>query len=311
MGYEGFLGSWLTKTLLDYGARIVGLDILTRRKKTILSKKDLAQIKITRGNVNNFNLVSKLIKDNKAEFIFHLAAESLVGRCYRYPQNAFSTNIEGTWNILEAGRNNKTVKGIIIASSDKAYGNHKNLPYKENYSLCGDHPYDVSKSCADLLANSYFYTYKTPVCVTRCGNIFGFGDFNFSRIIPDTIRSILRKKELLIRSDGKFIRDYIYVGDIVNGYLTLATKMSKSNIQGEAFNFSNNKPISVLELVKLIYKLMGSKPNYKILNKAKYEIKKQFLSSAKARRLLHWKPEYSQKDALMATINSYTDYFRR
>jgi CDP-glucose 4,6-dehydratase len=222
---------------------------------------------------------------------------------------AFSTNIKGTWNVLEASRHSASVQGIIIASSDKAYGIHNKLPYRENSSLCGCHPYDVSKSCADLLAHTYFRTYGLPVCVTRCGNIFGPGDFNFSRIIPDTIRSIIKNKTLIIRSDGKFTRDYIFVDDIVSGYLILAQKLQKLKLFGEAFNFSNDKPISVLELVKILYNLFDSKVNYKILNVAKYEIKHQYLSSKKARKVLSWKPRHSLEEGLVRTIEWYRDYF--
>ncbi len=249
-GYEGFLGSQLTSTLLNYGAKIWGLDIITHRKHTVLSGEELKKINIIRGSVTNFSLVSKIIRENKIEYIFHLAAEALVDECLKNPVRGFSSNIKGTWNVLEAARNNNTIKAIVIASSDKAYGSHKELPYKEGAPLRGNHPYDVSKSCADLIAYTYYHTYNLPVCVTRCGNIFGPGDFNFSRIIPDAIRSAIKGRTLIIRSDGKFTRDYIHVDDIVNGYILLAQKMQKLKLFGEAFNFSDEKPISVLKLVK-------------------------------------------------------------
>lgn len=308
-GYEGFLGSNLTKALLDCKANVFGLDILTRRKKTILSSKELNKIIIIKGSIENFLLVSKIIKENKIEFIFHLAAKSLVGDCLQKPVKAFSTNIKGTWNVLEASRDSNTVKAIVIASSDKAYGSHTKLPYKENTPLSGTHPYDASKSCADLIAYTYYYTYGVPVAVTRCGNIFGPGDFNFSRIIPDTIRSIIQNKTLVIRSDGKFTRDYVYVDDIVSGYVLLAEKMQKLKMFGEAFNFSDENPMSVLELVKKIYKMTNKKPNYKILGKAKYEIKHQYLSSKKARKILGWKPKTTLDEGLKKTIEWYRDYF--
>ena len=202
------------------------------------------------------------------------------------------------------------VKAIIIASSDKAYGSHTKLPYKENTPLSGEHPYDVSKSCADLIACTYCHTYDLPVVVTRCGNIFGPGDFNFSRLVPDTIRSAIQNKTLIIRSDGKFTRDYIYVSDIVSGYILLAEKMQKLKVFGEAFNFSDENPISVLELVKKIYHLANKKPNYKILGKAKYEIKHQYLSSKKAKRIFGWKPRYTLEEGLKKTITWYKDFFQ-
>lgn len=301
-GYEGFLGSHLTKTLLDYGAKISGLDITTFRKQTILSDKNLNRIAVIKGNVENFSLVRRIIKENRTEFIFHLAAKALVRDCLQNPVRAFSTNIKGTWNILEASRDNNRIKAIIISSSDKAYGSHTKLPYKENAPLAGAHPYDASKSCADLIAYTYYHTYGLPVAVTRCGNIFGPGDFNFSRIVPDTIRSAVKNKTLIIRSNGKFTRDYVYIDDIVNGYILLAEKMQRLRLFGEAFNFSNENPISVIELVKNIYRLAGEKPDYKTLGKAKHEIKHQYLSSKKARKILGWKPQFALDKGLKETI---------
>lgn len=309
-GYEGFLGSHLTKALLDLKANICGLDILVRRKQTILSKKDLDKINIIKGSVENFLLVSKIIRENKIEIIFHLAAKSLVNQGLKKPIKTFSTNIRGTWNILEVSRDSDAVKAIIVASSDKAYGNQKNLPYKETFPLCGDHPYDVSKSCADLISYTYYHTYDLPVTITRCGNVFGPGDFNFSRIIPDTIRCALSGKTLLIRSNGKFIRDYIFVDDIINGYIGLAEKLQKLKLAGEAFNFSNEDPIIVIELVEKIYQIVGRRPNYRILNEARYEIEHQYLSSKKARRILGWRPKYTLDEGLKKTIKWYKDYFK-
>jgi CDP-glucose 4,6-dehydratase len=213
--------------------------------------------------------------------------------------------------VLEAVRLNKKIKGLIVASSDKAYGAHEGLPYKESYPLQGDHPYDASKSCADLLCNTYYQTYKVPVCVTRCGNLYGPGDFNFSRIVPDAARCGLAGEKLIIRSDGKFIRDYVYVKDIALAYILLAENMIKKGIAGEAFNFSDEKPLSVLDMVKAVYKCLGVKPQYKILNKANYEIRKQFLSSAKARRMLGWRPQYSMERALKETIEWYGSSINR
>jgi len=308
-GYEGFLGSNLTKALLGFKARVWGLDIETRRHDTIL-KDDFGKMKIIRGSVEDYNLLLRIIKTNKIEIIFHLAATSLVGEALKKPFQSFSTNIRGTWNILEAARNSKSVKTIIVASSDKAYGIQKKLPYRENSPLIGVHPYDVSKSCADLIAYTYFHTYGLPVSVTRCGNIFGPGDFNFSRIVPDAIRSIVFNKKLLIRSDGKFIRDYIYVDDIVSGYLKIAESMKKKKLAGEAFNFSNEFPISVLQLVKMIYKACGRSPNYRILNQARYEIKEQYLCAGKARRILGWEPKYSLDKGLKLTLDWYKEYLK-
>lgn len=304
-GYEGFLGSNMTKKLLERGAIIYGLDIVTYREKTILSSQDIDAITVIKGSVADFELVSKIVNGSSIEYIFHLAAKSIVGECLAAPRDAFSTNIEGTWNILEAARNSKNIKGVIIASSDKAYGDQTKLPYTEDTGLSGQHPYDVSKSCADLISYTYFKTYNLSVSVTRCGNIYGPGDFNFSRIIPDTIRKILTDEELIIRSDGTFTRDYIYVDDVVNAYLLLAENIDELNLSGEAFNFSNENPISVLQLVETVYKLFGNAPRYKILNEAENEIRHQYLSSAKARKILDWQPKYTLEKGLKETIEWY------
>jgi CDP-glucose 4,6-dehydratase len=308
-GFEGFLGSNLTQALLHCGAKVVGLDIKTGRKGTILTAEDYRKMTVIKGSVTNYRLLKNVLTRKKIDVVFHLAAEAIVGRCYDNPQRTFSANIEGTWKVLEACRNSKTVKSIIIASSDKAYGSHKKLPYTEESPLIGNHPYDVSKSCADLIAYTYFHTYGLPVCITRCGNIYGPGDFNFSRIIPDVIRCSLTEKRFLIRSNGKFTRDYVYVDDIVEGYILLAEKLEARQLAGQAFNFSIENPITVLELLKQIDKasIQYGKLEYKILNTAKYEIKKQYLSSAKARKILGWKPKHTLNQGLQKTINWYSE----
>jgi len=303
-GHEGFLGSWLTKMLVLKGAKVVGVDLVKKRSPSVLDefRKEIISI---RADIANLRLVQEIINQHKPQFIFHLAAQAIVGKANRNPIEAFTSNIEGTWNMLEIARKNKLIQAIVMASSDKAYGAHEVLPYKEDTALKGNHPYDVSKSCADLLAYTYFYTYGVPVCVTRCGNIYGPGDLNFSRIVPDTIRCVLKNKKLIIRSDGKFTRDYVYVEDIVNGYIMLAEQLQNKKLYGEAFNFSDENPITVLKLVNNMYKIAGKKPNYKIQNKAKYEIKHQYLDSQKARKTLGWKVNHSLKDGLKQSIEWY------
>ena len=307
-GFEGFLGSNLTRALIFSGAKVFGLDIKVRRKDTILTKADYRKITVIKGNVANYKLVEGVINKNKINIVFHLAAEAIVGKCQRKPLRAFTWNIKGTWNILEACRNSKGLQAVIIASSDKAYGEHKKLPYREDAPLTGKHPYDVSKSCADLIACAYAHTYGLPVAVTRCGNIYGPGDFNFSRIVPDAIRCALTGRQLLVRSDGRFTRDYVFVEDIVNGYILLAEKLEKLGLKGDSFNFSDERPLEVIELINIISESAGKNPDYKILNRVKYEIKHQYLSSRKARRILGWKPKFSIKTGLARAINSYRDY---
>jgi CDP-glucose 4,6-dehydratase len=308
-GYEGFLGSHLTKSLIKKGADVIGIDIIHKRPRSILTSEGLHNLmKCIKGDVCNLTLIRHTIKQYKPKVIFHLAAQAIVIKANNNPIKTFKSNIQGTWNILEACRDNKDIECLIIASSDKAYGTQKTLPYTEKMPLYGEHPYDVSKSCADLLAIAYYHTYKIPVCVTRCGNIYGPGDLNFSRIVPDAITSLIKGKKLTIRSDGKFTRDYVYVEDIVNGYLMLAEKIKSMRLYGEAFNFSNEKPISVLglfESIASVYEKKAVKP--KILNKAKYEIKHQYLSAKKARRVLNWSPKYTLKDGLRETLGWYKD----
>jgi len=308
-GYEGFLGSWLAKTLVELGAKVIGIDKVKNRSYSVLEgyRKRIIPIK---GNICNLNLVRKTIDKHKPSIIFHLAAEAIVGRANKHPIRTFKSNIQGTWNMLEASRGKSFIDSIIVASSDKAYGSHKDLPYHEDTTaLKGDHPYDVSKSCADLLCNTYYNTYKMPICVIRCGNIYGPGDYNFSRLIPDLFRSILRNNPFIIRSDGTFTRDYIYVEDAVSGYLLVARKMKDNGLEGHAFNLSNEKPISVLSLVKIIYKLAKKEPQYSILNAACNEIKDQYLCSSKARKLLGWKPKYGLNEGLKRTKAYYRKYF--
>ncbi len=310
-GFEGFLGSNLSRALISLGAGVFGLDIKVRRKGSVLTEHDYKKISVIKGSVVNYELVKKVINKHKIDVIFHLAAEAIVGECRHNPLRTFSANIEGTWNILEACRNSRIIRSIIIASSDKAYGAHKNLPYEEDAPLQGNHPYDVSKSCADLIANTYFNTYGLPVAITRCGNIYGPGDFNFSRLIPDAMRSLALNKRLKIRSDGKFVRDYVYIDDIVAGYIRIAELFGKRKLSGEAFNLSDEKPISVIKLLKEIDQSYprAKKLNYKVMNTARYEIKKQYLSSAKARRILGWKPGCGLREGLRKTGKWYAEYF--
>lgn len=308
-GYEGFLGSWLTKAFIKEGANVTGLDLIYKRPKSILMPEGLHSLmKCIKGDISDLSLIKHTIKKYKPEIIFHLAAEAIVIKANKNPIKTFKSNIQGTWNILEACRDNKDIECLVIASSDKAYGTQKILPYTENTPLCGKHPYDVSKSCADLLAIAYYNTYKVPLCVTRCGNIYGPGDLNFSRIVPDTIKSLIKGKELIIRSDGKFTRDYVYVEDIVNGYMVLAEKIKKLKLYGEAFNFSNEKPITVLDLFKSTVRVYGRKTiKLKILNKAKDEIRHQYLSAKKAKKVLGWSPKHTLKDGLKKTLEWYKD----
>jgi CDP-glucose 4,6-dehydratase len=310
-GCTGLLGSWLTQELVARGANVVGLVRDWVPQSRLFTENFSQKIKTVYGCIEDLATLERIINEYEVDTVFHLAAQTIVGVANREPLATFEANIRGTWNILEACRQVGGVSRIVVASSDKAYGDQEILPYDEKTPLQGEHPYDVSKSCADLICRTYYVTYKLPVCVTRCGNFYGGGDLNFNRIVPDTIRSALQDKPVVIRSDGSYIRDYFYVKDGVLAYLHLAEQMDRSEILGEAFNFSNELQISVLELVQKILKLMDkSELKPIILNQAKNEIVHQYLSAAKARQMLDWQPNYSLEEALKETINWYSDFLK-
>lgn len=241
----------------------------------------------------------------------HLGAQPIVGVANRNPMSTFEANIRGSWNLLEACRQISTVKRVVIASSDKAYGEQPQLPYDESMPLQGMHPYDVSKSCTDLIAQTYHNTYGTPVCITRCGNFFGGADLNFNRIVPGTIRSVLQGEAPVIRSDGTMIRDYVYVRDVAQFYLRLAEAMDDSKIHGEAFNYSTESQLSVLDITNRILSLCGREDlTPVILNQVSGEIPHQYLSAEKARKVLDWSPGYTIDEALAETIDWYRQYLR-
>jgi len=308
-GCTGLLGSHITGELVGRQANIVGLvrDMVPR--SNLMQTGDFNRINIIRGSVEDFFTVERALNEYEIDTVFHLAAQTIVGISNRNPLSTFESNIKGTWNVLEACRRVPVVKRIVVPSSDKAYGDQDILPYTETAPLQGTHPYDVSKSCTDLIARAYFETYRLPVCITRCGNFYGAGDLNFNRIVPETIRAVLRNQNPVIRSDGSFIRDYIYIKDAALAYILLAEKMDDAGIHGEAFNFSNEQQITVLELVQRILKLMGREdlpPD--ILNQADNEIKHQYLAAGKAREKLGWQPQYDIDTALKETIAWYTGF---
>lgn len=309
-GCTGFLGSWLTKALVDRGANVVGL-VRDNVPRANFSRLELDKcISTVRGEVENYFLLDRIINEYEIDTVFHLAAQTIVTIANRNPVATFETNIKGTWNLLEACRRNPTVKRIIVASSDKAYGEHEVLPYKEETPLKGSYPYDVSKSCADLITSIYYNVYELPVCITRCGNFYGGGDLNFNRIVPGTIRSVIFNEPPVIRSDGTFIRDYIYILDAAEAYLLLAEKIDELPIQGEAFNFSNEIQLSVLDITRKILELMGREDLKPIvLNETTSEIKHQYLSAEKAKRILGWRVKYSLDEGLKETIKWYREFF--
>lgn len=254
------------KELIDQGANVTGLVRDTVPKSNLYQGEQVKQMNIVQGALEDLDVIERALGEYEIDTVFHLAAQAIVGVANRNPISTFEANILGTWNILEACRRHPLIKRVIVASSDKAYGDQPTLPYDENMPLQGKHPYDVSKSCADLLSHTYFNTYGLPVCITRCGNLYGGGDLNFNRIIPQTIQLVLNGEAPEIRSDGTFIRDYFYIEDAVEAYLLLAEKMEELNLAGEAFNFSNEIQLTVLELVEKILKAMDSDLKPKVLN---------------------------------------------
>lgn len=270
------------------------------------------KVTIAKGDLTDFFTIERVINEYEIDSIVHLGAQAIVPIANCSPLSTFDSNIKGTWNVLEAARlHDKKVRVVIVASSDKAYGDQKTLPYTEDMPLQGRHPYDVSKSCADLLAQAYAKTYGLNTVISRCGNFFGPGDFNFNRIVPGTILSALRGERPVIRSNGKLTRDYIYAEDAAGAYETLVDKSTDLKISGEAFNFSNESQLTVLGLVERILKACGRgdlKPIVK--NEPVKEIEHQHLSAAKARKVLGWRSEYTIDEGLKETVNWYRKYFK-
>lgn len=299
------------KELIEQGANVTGLVRDHVPQSNLYQGEHIKKMNIVRGSLEDLAVIERALGEYEIDTVFHLAAQAIVGVANRNPISTFEANILGTWNILEACRKHPLIKRVIVASSDKAYGDQENLPYDENMPLQGKHPYDVSKSCADLISHTYFHTYGLPVCITRCGNLYGGGDLNFNRIIPQMIQLVLNGEAPEIRSDGTFVRDYFYIEDAVQAYLLLAEKMEENNLAGEAFNFSNEIQLTVLELVEKILKKMNSNLKPKVLNQGSNEIKHQYLSAEKARKLLNWTPAYTIDEGLEKTIEWYTEFFKK
>ena len=308
-GGTGLVGSWLVRRLIDAGADVICLVRDWVPQSELVRTKLIDQVKVVRGDVRDREVIERSLGEYEINTVIHLAAQTIVTIANRNPISTFETNIAGTWNLLEACRRSPSIKQIVIASSDKAYGDQETLPYNEGTPLQGRHPYDVSKSAADLIANTYAVSFDLPVAVTRCGNFYGGGDLNWNRIIPGTIRSIVRGQNPVIRSDGKYIRDYFYVEDGAAAYMLLAEKLAQlPELRGEAFNFSNEIQVTVCEIVERILKLMDSKLQPEIRNEVQNEIRHQYLNAEKARRILNWQPLFSLEQGLNETIKWYKDF---
>jgi len=308
-GATGLLGGWLVRQLLELGADVVCLVRDWVPQCELVRGQLIERVRVVRGNVCDQSLLERALGEYEIDTVIHLAAQTIVGIANRNPVSTFETNVLGTWALLEACRRSPTVKQIVLASSDKAYGEHETLPYDEETPLQGRHPYDVSKSCADLIAQSYAATYDLPVVITRCGNFYGGGDLNWNRIVPGTIRSVLRGQRPVIRSDGHYVRDYFYVEDGAAAYILLAERLAENpDLRGQAFNFSNETQVTVLQIVERILALMGSGLEPDVRNEASNEIRRQYLSAAKARRVLGWQPLFTLEEGLQRTIAWYKEF---
>ena len=306
-GATGIVGSWLVKRLLDRRAHVVVLVRDWDPQSELVRSGDIMRTSVVNGRLEQFDALERAINEYEIDTVFHLGAQPIVTTALRNPLPTFEANIRGSYNLLEACRIHRSLVGrVVVASSDKAYGDAPTLPYTEEMPANGRHPYDVSKSCTDLLALSYGHTYELPVTVARCGNIYGGGDLNWSRIVPGTIRSLYFGERPIIRSNGLFTRDYIFVEDVVDAYLALAERCTDTGVQGEAFNFSPETRVNVLEITKMIQRLMHREDlEPEILDQARGEIRDQYLDSSKAKARLGWSARHKLEAGLAQTITWY------
>jgi CDP-glucose 4,6-dehydratase len=307
-GATGFLGSWVAKSLIEKNANVI---TLVRDKfpkcNFFLSGLDKHSTQV-HGQLEDYHFIERVLNEYEVDTVFHMAAQTIVQTANRSPIGTFKSNIEGTWNIMEATRNAKLIKRVVVASSDKAYGTQPQLPYTEEMSLQGEHPYDVSKSCADLISQSYHKTYGLPVAVTRCANLYGGGDLNYNRLIPGIIKAIIQKKDFIIRSDGSMQRDYMYVKDGVDGYLKLGEKIDNPQIKGKGFNFGTETPLSVIDVFRKVKQILNTEINEQILGEAKGEIDKQYLGTQKVKELLNWYPQHTFEQGVKETFDWYNHF---
>jgi len=308
-GSTGVLGGWLVRRLRELGAKVVGLVWDPMLQAALMPSGMYEGMTVVQGDVRDLALLEQTLADHEIDTVFHLAAQTVVSVAHRSPVETFETNVQGTWALLEACRKNPTVKQVVMASSDLVYGAEAPVPYTEGMPLVGRHPYEASKACADLIAQAYAATYELPVALTRCGNFYGGGDLNWSRIVPGTIRSVMRREAPVIRSSGHYVRDYLYVEDAAAAHTFLAERLAESpDLRGEAFNFSNETPVTVLDFVRRIVRLMGSDLEPRVLDEVTYDVAEQYLSAAKARQILGWKPLFSLDDGLRRTIDWYREF---
>ena len=309
-GATGMVGSWVTRELVELGAFTVAFIADTDPNSELIRSGTISKVSVVNGRLERYDDIERALNNHEIDTVIHLGAQPIVGAADRAPRHTFESNVQGTWNLLDACRLlQPLVKRIVVASSDKAYGTQPVLPYTEDMSLSGDHPYEVSKSCTDLITTTYARTYGLPTTIARCGNIYGGGDLNWNRIVPGTFRSLIRGEQPVLRSDGTFIRDYLHVDDIVSAYLRLADRSDDPDLAGQAFNFSDESPITVMQVYTAICEAAGkAETEPKILNAAQGEIKDQYLDASKARSVLDWTASFSLSDGLSKTFDWYENF---
>lgn len=305
-GGKGFIGSHLVKALIENKCKVVVFDLPANDPLQYFNEQGLSgKVILETGDINDFVRINSVIIKQKIDFVFHLAAQAVIETTYQNPLYTISTNAAGTANLLESCRQYGQVRGILVTSTDKVYGKLSRV--SESTPISGDHPYEVSKTSADLISRSYYKTYNLPVVVTRFGNVYGEGDLNFSRIIPGIMSSILKSETLQIRSNGKFVRDYVYVKDIVKATLLLAKNINK--VKGEAFNVSSLENYSVLDVIKKVEGILNVKVDYKILSTAINEIPVQSVNFGKIKKDLGWKPKNTFESTMPGILAWYQSYF--
>jgi CDP-glucose 4,6-dehydratase len=306
-GASGLVGSHLVHAVLEAGAEVTGLVRDDDRRSALVRSRDVDRIAVIRGTLESPGDVERAVQESDASVVFHLGAQTIVGVGMKAPLLTLDSNVRGTYNVLEACRRRR-VERLVLASSDKAYGSSDH-PYTEDDPLLARSPYDVSKAAGDLIAQSYHATFALPLAILRCGNTYGGGDLNWSRIVPGTIRSFIRGESPEIRSDGSYVRDYIYVADVVAAYCAVAEALDRPDVVGHAFNVAAGQDATVLDVVGTIRELMGGKlPEPRILNITKGEIREQRLDTTKVRQVLGWTPRVSMRDGLRDTIAWYRSY---
>lgn len=311
-GAHGFVAGHLIERLAEAGANVVGVDLWMVRQSYLSMSEAMRRVDLVEGDIANLDEMQRLFEDQRPEVVMHLAAQADVQRALANPLGTFEANVRGTYILLECARRlwhgDGSAHAMVVASSDKAYGEHEHLPYREDDELRGLYPYDVSKACADMIARGYHTAYEMATATVRCANIYGPGDLNFSRIIPGTLRALMRDERPIIRSDGTPLRDYMYIDDAVDGYVRVMHALLDGRCGGEAFNFGTGDPVSVLGIFEEMVRT-ANRPDLapEVLGEASKELPDQFISAAKARRLLGWEAHVPRDEGLRRTFRWYRD----